>query len=208
MKKLLLTLLLASLSTVSFAETEARKQLNRFFTSVNTIQGSFVQQLYGKNDRVKETVKGHLVLQRPGKFRWVYKHPDPQQIVADGKNIWMYDQDLDQVTVKPLKNMVRSSPAIILIQNAAPDSQFKVMEMDDKTSGWNWFYLTPHRKQDDFTAIQMGMDNKGNLRQMVLYDKIGQKTVITFNTSLNRPVNAEQFRFVVPAGVDVIGTPI
>lgn len=208
MKKILLMLLLASLTSAVHAESDARKQLNRFFTSVNTIQGSFVQQLYGKDDRVKETVRGHLVLQRPGKFRWVYKQPDPQQIVSDGRNIWMYDQDLDQVTVKPLNSMVRSSPAIILIQRSVPDSQFNVMEMDDKTSGWNWFYLKPHRKQDDFTAIQMGMDNKGNLKQMVMYDKIGQKTVITFSTTLNRPVNTKQFRFVAPAGVDVIGTPI
>ncbi|MCK5726857.1 MAG: outer membrane lipoprotein chaperone LolA [Thiotrichaceae bacterium] len=208
MKKLLLTLLLVSLASVSYAESDARKKLNRFFTSVNTIQGSFVQQLYGKNGRIKETVRGHLVLQRPGKFRWVYKQPDPQQIVSDGKNIWMYDLDLDQVTVKPLRSMVASSPAIILIQRSVPDSQFKVTEMEDKTSGWDWFYLKPHRKQDDFKAIQMGMDSKGNLKQMVLYDKVGQKTVITFSTSSNRPVNVKQFRFSVPSGVDVIGTPI
>ena len=200
-------LLVISVTNMAQAASDARQKLNKFFTSVNTMQGSFVQQLYGKKGNVKETTKGLMYIHRPGKFRWIYKAPDPQQIISDGKNIWMYDQDLDQVTVKPLGQAMASTPAAILMQRTVPDSQFRVTEMDDNTSGWNWFYLEPHRTNADFEAVQLGMDQQGHLKQMVLYDKIGQKTVITFNAKSNKPIHSSQFVFKPPAGVDVIGSP-
>ncbi len=210
-KKITTTLLsvvfITGLTASAQAATDARKKLNTFFTSVNTMQGSFIQQLYSKQGKVKETTKGQLYLQRPGRFRWIYAQPDPQQIISDGKNIWIYDQDLDQVTVKPLNKTITSTPAAILMQKSIPDSQFKVTEMDAATSGWSWFYLEPHRKNADFKAMQLGLDKQGNLKQMVLYDKIGQKTVITFNTTSNIPIKASRFSFTPPAGVDVIGKP-
>ncbi len=205
--QLLGLVLLTSLFTTAQAATNARKNLDRFFTSVTTMQGSFIQQLYGKDGTVKETTRGQLYLQRPGKFRWIYTGPEAQQIISDGKNIWIYDQELDQVTVRPLNQTISSTPAVILMQKSIPDSQFKVTEMDDNTSNWDWFYLQPHRKNVDFKAVQLGMDNQGQLQQMVLYDKIGQKTVITFKATSNQPINARQFSFTPPAGVDVIGTP-
>ncbi|MEE9351379.1 MAG: outer membrane lipoprotein chaperone LolA [Thiotrichaceae bacterium] len=216
MKKILTTLINATLGTslllvltspAQAVTTDARQKLNTFFTSVNTMQGSFIQQLYSKQGKVKETTKGQLYLERPGRFRWIYSQPDPQQIISDGKNIWIYDQELDQVTVKPLNKTLTSTPAAILMQKSIPDSQFKVSEMDATTSGWSWFYLEPHRKNADFKAMQLGMDKHGNLKQMVLYDKIGQKTVITFNATSNKAINANQFKFTPPAGVDVIGKP-
>ena len=139
MKKILATLLLVSLTTTAQAASDARDKLNKFFTGVSTMQGSFVQQLYDKNGKVTETAKGSLVLQRPGRCRWVYSQPEPQQIVSDGKNIWIYDQELDQVTVKPLTQSVGATPAAILMQKQIPDSQFKVTDMDATTSGWDWF---------------------------------------------------------------------
>ncbi|MEE9303159.1 MAG: outer membrane lipoprotein chaperone LolA [Thiotrichaceae bacterium] len=210
-KKIIISListgLIIGFVSSAHAASDARKKLNAFFTSVNTMQGSFIQQLYSKQGKVKETTKGQLYLQRPGKFRWIYTQPDPQQIISDGKNIWIYDQELDQVTVKPLNRTITSTPASILMQKSIPDSQFKVTEMDAKTSGWSWFYLEPHRKNADFKAMQLGMDKQGNLKQMVLYDKIGQKTVITFNATANKPISASRFSFKPPAGVDVIGKP-
>ena len=212
MKKILFTLvgtgiLMAGLLSSVYAASDAREKLNSFFTSVNTMQGSFIQQLYSKEGKVRETTKGHLYIQRPGRFRWVYSQPDPQEIISDGKNIWIYDQELDQVTVKALDSTITSTPAAILMQKNIPDSQFKVTEMESKASGWDWFYLEPHRKNADFKAVQLGLDKHGSLKQMVLYDKIGQKTVITFNATANQPINAQKFSFVPPAGVDVIGKP-
>ena len=208
MKKILIIALLAITSNIALAASDARVQLNKFFSDVHSMQGSFVQQVYSKKGAVTDTAKGQLTLARPGKFRWIYSSPDPQQIISDGKNVWIYDKDLDQVTVKPLTKAMESTPAAILMHKAVPDKHFNILEMDDKTSGWNWFYLKPHRKSSDFRAVQMGLDKSGKLKQMVLYDHIGQKTVITFNAVTNPRINHNQFNFKPPAGVDVIGKPL
>lgn len=210
MKKWLLITLLTVIPLVNtvFAASDARNHLNRFFGDVNSMQGSFTQQVYSKKGVVIDTAQGQLFLTRPGKFRWVYVSPEPQQIVSDGKNVWVYDEELDQVTVKPLTKAMESTPAAVLMNKTVPDKHFQITEMDDKTGGWDWFYLKPLRKSSDFRAIQLAMNNVGTLKQMVLYDHIGQKTVITFNTKENVAINANQFIFQLPAGVDVIGKPI
>ena len=207
MRKILFALLLTGMIQPAFALSDARLKLNKFFTQVTSMKGSFIQQVYSKKGNVQQTARGQLYLVRPGKFRWIYSQPDPQEIIADGKNVWIYDKELDQVTVKPITQAMAGTPATILMQKKIPDSQFKVLEMDDRTSGWNWFYLTPHRKSADFRAIQLGLDQAGNVKQMVLYDHIGQKTVITLNVKNNIPVNGQRFVFRPPEGVDVIGKP-
>ncbi len=207
MKKFLIIALLAVTSNIASAASDARVQLNKFFSDVQSMQGSFVQQVYSKKGVVTDTAKGQLTLARPGKFRWVYSSPDPQQIISDGRNVWIYDKDLDQVTVKPLTKAMESTPAAILMHKAVPDKHFNILEMNDKANGWNWFYLKPHRKSSDFRAVQMGLDKSGKLKQMVLYDHIGQKTVITFNAVTNARINHNQFNFKPPSGVDVIGKP-
>lgn len=211
LKKGLLVSILVVTSTVTntvLAVSDARNHLNRFFGDVNSMQGSFIQQVYSKKGAITDTAKGQLFLTRPGKFRWVYVSPEPQQIISDGRNVWVYDEDLDQVTVKPLTKAMESTPAAILMHKTVPDKHFQITEMDDTTSGWDWFYLKPHRKSSDFRAIQLAMNKTGSLKQMVLYDHIGQKTVITFTAKENVNINASQFTFKLPKGVDVIGKPI
>ena len=207
MKNIIFAMVLLLSSQSVWAISEARQRLNNFFTQVHNMKGNFVQQVYNKQEKIIDTAKGTMTLQRPGKFNWKYSSPEPQLIVSDGRNIWLYDQDLDQVTVKPLSSSVNNAPAAILMQRAIPDAQFKIEQMDDKTSGWDWFYMVPHRKSNDFEAIQLGIDPAGMLRQMVMYDHIGQKTVITFFAKSNVHVNPNDFRFTPPAGVDVIGKP-
>lgn len=211
MKKWLMIAVLMTVTTTSnmaLAVSEARNHLNSFFGDINTMKGSFVQQVYSKKGTVIDTAKGQVFLTRPGKFRWVYVSPEPQQIISDGKNVWVYDEDLDQVTVKPLTKAMESTPAAILMHKVVPDKHFQITEMDDNTSGWDWFYLKPKRKSSDFRAIQLALNKAGLLKQMVLYDHIGQKTVITFNAKANVSISDNQFNFKLPAGVDVIGKPI
>ncbi len=185
----------------------ARVRLNQFFTQVNSLVGSFNQQVYDKKGKIIQKAAGQLYLSRPGKFRWVYATPDPQEIIADGKNVWIYDKDLEQVTVKPMRAAIASTPIAILTRKASPDSQFQVSKMAEKTAGLDWFNLKPHRSSRDFKNIQLGLDPKGSLRQMVMFDKLGQKTVINLNVRNNAPISSKQFYFRPPAGVDVIGTP-
>lgn len=201
-------MLTAFLANTAVAISDARTNLNRFFGEVNSMQGSFTQQVYSKKEVVIDTANGQLFLTRPGKFRWVYINPEPQEIISDGRNVWVYDKDLDQVTVKPLTQAMESTPAAILMHKTVPDKHFQIKEMDDKTSGWDWFYLKPRHKSSDFRAIQLALNKAGVLKQMVLYDHIGQKTVITFNARENVRIGDSKFTFKPPAGVDVIGKPI
>ena len=120
------SLLMASASMSFAATTDARQRLNTFFTSVSSLQGSFSQQVFSKKGQLIQNSTGDISMSRPGKFRWVYKTPDPQTIVGDGKNIWVYDEDLEQVTIKPMSQAMSSAPIAILTTKQSPDAQFVV----------------------------------------------------------------------------------
>ena len=186
------------------APDAARQRLNHFFTSVNSLQGSFNQQVYSKKGKKIQNSTGILYLNRPGKFRWVYKTPEPQVIVGDGKNIWIYDEDLEQVTIKPMSRAMSSSPMAILTRKQSPDAQFVVTPITTKAAGLDWFKLTPRKASKDFKYLEVALDRK-TMRQMVMYDQLGQKTVIQLNARTNVPIKGNTFYFKVPAGVDVIG---
>ncbi len=192
-----------SATATATATKDARQQLNQFFTKVNSLQGSFNQQVYSKKGKVIQQASGTLSLSRPGRFRWVYTSPDPQTIVADGKNIWIYDEDLEQVTIKPMKQAMASAPIALLTRKQIPDAQF-IVTPNEASGGLNWFDLTPRNKSEDFKLIQLGL-NKSGIRQMVMHDQLGQKTVIQLNVKSNVPIKGNTFHFQPPAGVDVIG---
>ncbi len=205
----IITSLLLVSSGLAVAKTNAARQnLNNFFLKVNSLQGSFSQQVYSKKGKVIQISSGQLYLTRPGKFRWVYKTPDPQTIVADGKNIWVYDEDLEQVTIKPLSRTMSSAPISILTRKQSPDAQFVVKQMKTKSGGLDWFQLIPRKKSKDFKLLELGLDQKGLLKQMNLLDQLNQKTVVKLNARINTPINMSLFTFKVPKGVDVIGKPL
>ncbi len=197
--------LLFASSSIAVAKTDsARQRLNNFFTKVSSLKGSFNQQVYSKKGKLIQNSTGLLYLSRPGRFRWIYKTPDPQTIVGDGKNIWIYDEDLEQVTIKPLSRALSSAPIAILTRKQSPDAQFIVKPLKAK-AGLDWFQLTPRKASKDFKKIEMGLDRKGGMRQMVMFDQLGQKTVIKLNARTNVPIAGKTFYFRPPAGVDVIG---
>lgn len=193
-------------SLASAGNDPARDRLNHFFTDVNSLKGSFTQQVYDKKGKVLQQAAGQLYLNRPGKFRWVYASPDPQEIIADGRNVWIYDKDLEQVTVKPMSAAMSSAPIAILTRKTIPDAQFKVSKMQERANGLDWFDLKPHRNSRDFKNIQLGLDANG-IRKMIMLDQLGQKTVINLNVKNNAPVSGNNFNFRPPVGIDVIGTP-
>ena len=200
--------LLVGVSHFAIAATDnARQRLNNFFTNVNTLKGSFTQQVYDKKGKKIQQATGQVYLNRPGKFRWVYATPDPQEIIADGKNVWIYDKDLEQVTVKPMTTAISSAPIAILTRKTVPDAQFKVTKLNIKSDGLDWFDLKPHRKSRDFKSMQLGLDTKG-VRKMVMFDQLGQKTIINLNVQNNAQVSGSNFFFRPPANVDVIGKPL
>lgn len=197
-----------TVSSFSMAATsDARQRLDTFFTSVSSIKGTFTQQVFSKKGKVIQNSTGDISMSRPGKFRWVYKTPDAQTIVSNGKNIWVYDEDLEQVTIKPMSQALSSAPIAILTRKQKPDAQFKVEALTTRDAGLDWFKLTPHRTSKDFKSFEIGMDANG-MRQMVMHDQLGQKTVLKLNAKTNVPISGSTFFFKIPTGVDVIGKAI
>lgn len=220
MKKLLVTVfLVAGLMQAVQAESDTnpatgqvsaadgRARLNQFFTSTNSMQAGFVQEVYDDKAKLKQKSKGTVYLLRPGKFRWEYTAPDSHQIVADGKNVWIYDIELDQVTVKPMTQALSAAPVGMLLNKQPVEQQFAVEPMEAENSKLSWFRLKPHKKDSDFTTMDLGLSDQG-IQEMVLGDKFGQQTYIHFQgMKLDPSIDVNRFKFTPPAGVDVIGKP-
>lgn len=184
-----------------------RQKLNEFFTQVNTMQSGFIQEVFDDKGKLKQKSRGVVFLQRPGRFRWQYAEPDQHVIVADGKNVWVHDVELDQVTVKPTSRALSAAPVGMLLNKQPVEVQFQVQEMQAEGSNLEWFHLIPHKKDSDFTSMDLGVGTTG-IQEMVLEDKFGQQTYIHFQgMKLNMPADPNRFKFTPPANADVIGQP-
>lgn len=180
--------------------------LNNFMTKVKTLDAVFTQEVINEQGQITQTSYGEFKLKRPGKFLWEYQSPAPQKIVSDGKNMWIYDVELEQVTVKPITAALGSSPAAILTHQADLSKTYTILEKPPR-EGLQWVDMRPKNKQGDFLKILVGLDDAG-VQAMDLYDQFGQVTMIRFRESdFNVPIKTSVFGFRPPAGVDVIGNP-
>ncbi len=191
----------------AYADERAKALLERFVSNIQTLQGRFEQSLVDADQQVVEESSGTLEIQRPGQFRWVYTEPYEQVLVADGLNIWSYDVDLAQVTVKPQAEVLSSTPAALL--GGSPDAleQFDYIgSFIDR--GTVWVRLRPKDKENGFNKIELGF-NDGELSRMLFSDNLEQTTLIAlFDVSLNREIDADLFEFNPPDDVDIVGTPL
>ena len=182
------------------------QRLNHFMESVETLETAFTQEVMSEKGETIQSSQGRFMLSRPGKFRWEYQQPTPQEIISDGKSLWIYDKELEQVTVKPLDEVLGASPAAILMQHRDLSKDYQIVEKPTRED-LAWVLLTPLNKNGDFTQIFIGLNAKGVLA-MDLRDQFGQTTKIRFQQSqFNTSINGENFEFTPPAGVDVIGQP-
>lgn len=202
-----LAVMLATGLMTSSAWAGGREKLDEFFTQVNTMQSAFTQQVIDDKGELRQSSSGNVFLSRPGKFRWEYAAPDKHEIVADGKNVWVYDVELDQVTVKPMNKALSAAPVAMLLQKQPVDKQFSVQAMDADNSTLEWFRLTPKKQDSDFTTMDLGVGNNG-VEEMILGDKFGQQTYIKFQgVRTNVNIDNSRFSFTPPKGVDVVGKP-
>ncbi|MGL4994709.1 MAG: outer membrane lipoprotein chaperone LolA [Deefgea sp.] len=183
-----------------FANNVAK--LQQQLNEIKTLQANFTQQVSSKNNKT-QTSNGQVSLVRPGKFRWVYAKPYPQEIVSDGKQVWLYDVELAQVTIKSIGKALDASPAAILAGNNKLDASFNTAELPNK-DGLYWVELTPKQKESSFAHIRIGF-SESNLSRMELDDQFGQTTLIQFNQiSRNKAIDDKVFTFIPPAGTDII----
>lgn len=184
---------------------QALDRLNQFFAEMKTLQARFHQEVFDDQGRRMQESSGSLQLMRPGRFRWEYAAPNKQLILADGKNLWIYDPSLEQATVKPMSKSLGSAPIALLTQFHSLEVGYAIRKGDthDKL---DWVQLIPKIQDTDFLRVEIGFDGK-EVRRMELYDQFGQKTVITLSEEkMNAPINPSRFRFIAPAGTDIIGS--
>ena len=198
-----------SLSSVADERTDALGEalVHDFVTNVVTLQSQFEQSLIDASGRIVETTSGRLEIERPTRFRWSYTDPYEQWLVADGLNIWSYDVDLEQVTVKPQSEALANTPALLLGGSENALEQFDIGEttVEEVTTSVR---LEPKDKNSGFERVDLGFVND-ELARMVFHDNLDQTTIVVLSkTVLNEPIESSRFEFVVPEGVDVVGTPV
>ena len=196
---------LAAVLFANVAIAGARDQLSTFTNGLKGLEGQFSQQVYDANGKRKESSSGRVALSAPRLFRWEYVKPFPQLIVADGKTVWVYDPDLQQVTKRPQGVEEQNSPLAALIDPTKLDKEFVVKELPDE-AGLQWLQLTPRDGADaSFQSARLGFNAQG-LVQMRVIDALGQRTDIAFQGWKRNPkFAASTFRYAPPKGVDVVG---
>jgi len=183
------------------------KLVNDFLTGVITMQGRFEQSLIDAEGVVAEVSGGTLEIERPTRFRWVYSEPYEQWLVADGVNIWSYDVDLAQVTVKPQAKALSNTPALLLggARDALEQFRFEGSMVENATT---WVRMVPIDENSGFSRVELGFVD-GGLSRMVFYDNLEQTTLVAlYDVVVNEPIDADHFEFVVPDDADLVGVPL
>ena len=204
-----------SVMFASQAFASGTEQLKAFVAQVHAARGNFVQRevkaptnAQGASGATPTlaaggTSSGTFVFARPGKFIWTYEKPYEQVLQADGDKLYVYDKDLNQVTVRKLGGALGASPAAILFGSNDLDKNFTLRDAGVK-DGIDWLELTPKAKDTQFQRVGIGFRD-GNLEAMELHDVFGNVTLLTFsNIQKNPPLPANAFKFTVPKGADVI----
>ena len=196
---------LLSLAGAAQAATgTARARLDAFASGLHSLTGNFSQTLVDPNGNAGKTSTGTLALQAPRQFRWETTAPYKQTIVADGSRVWMYDPELEQVTVRVQSSEEAHSPLTVLTDLKQMDREFKVSEQGGH-DGLAWLRLTSTAKDPQFAYADLGFDANG-LARMTFKDQLGSTTDIRFsNWQRNVAIPPAVFTFTPPKGADVIG---
>jgi len=211
--KYFFAVLMLSLVPVS-AHAGAIEKLKTFISSTHSAQADFTQEVLDQDGKRIQSASGTMQFVRPGKFRWTYRKPYEQLIVGDGSKFWLYDADLNQVTVRKLDAALGSSPAALLSGSNEIERGFNLTE-DGSRDGLDWLQASPkgqgrkgHGSKDQdssFEKILMAFDAQSELVAMELNDMFGHKTVLRFSAMQRNPkIPEQQFRFTPPKGADVL----
>ena len=188
------------------AHAGAIDKLKTFIATTHSARANFTQQVLDQNGNQIQNASGIMEFQRPGKFRWTYQKPYEQLVVGDGSKFWLYDADLNQVTVRKLDTALGSSPAALLSGSNEIERGFTLTE-DGSREGLEWLQAAPKGKSQDssFNTIRMGFNVQAGLVVMELNDMFGHKTVLRFSGMQRNPkIPEQQFQFTPPKGADVL----
>ena len=211
--KLLAVLAATLLAQMAVSSNAPQSPLDAYLAGLRTLRAGFSQTVTDGAGATVQRAHGTFVIVRPGKFRWELtpesagQDQSPQLMVADGKNLWFYDRDLDQVSVKPAATALTATPASLLSGDENFHALFNITDGGSR-DGLAWVVVRPKQGDADFREARLGF-SKLELKQMVLKDKLGQTVQLEFTSSeRNVPVAEGEVKFTPPAGADVIGSPI
>jgi chaperone LolA len=194
---------LSVLSLAADAAPTARDQLKKFFSGTQTYTARFHQLVLDETLNTVEESSGQMALKRPGKFRWDYDPPARQHIISDGRKVWIYDLDLQQITARKADVALGKTPAMMLAGGGDLDASYTVREIGQQGAQL-WVGLKPKDEEGSFSDLRIAFQD-GTLKVMELVDMLGQTTRITFTDGRsNVDIPTERFAFVVPKGVDLI----
>jgi len=198
---------LLALLALLLAGTVHASSIERFKTFLRTTQSAradFAQRVSDRDGKLVQEAKGNFVFLRPGRFRWVYAKPVDQLIVGDGQRVWIYDRDLNQVTVRRISKALGSTPAALLAGSSDIEQAFELSDAGER-DGLEWLEAKPREREAGFERIRMGFGVAG-VQAMELTDHFGQTTLLRFSGLIRNPkVDPAEFRFEPPKGADVLG---
>jgi outer membrane lipoprotein carrier protein len=184
-------------------DAAAARRVEDALGGLSSLRAEFRQSVTDAEGRLIERAEGTMALARPGRFRWDYRVPE-QVLVSDGRTIWFHDVELEQVTIRAAAETLEGTPAMLLAGKGQLAAEFTIADAGEQ-DGLAWSLLTPRRADGDFRELRLGFAG-GNLRRMLLLDRLGQVTRLEFDRIERNPrLDAALFTFVPPAGVDVVG---
>lgn len=183
---------------------ESKSRLLDYFAELNSLEADFEQVTLDRQGRDLERSQGRMHIQRPGRFRWSYEVPYEQLIVTDSETLWVYDPDLDQVSVSELDTTVGNTPALLLSTEQPLEDLFRIIG-PEHDNGIDWLALEPLDDQEsNFTRIFLGFEDD-ELKVMEIVDGFEQTVQIRFsNIRRDAEIDPALFEFVPPEGVDVV----
>jgi len=203
MRRLLSILAFFALGTATAADT-ARSHMEAFSKDLKSVTADFSQTVTDANGGRGDASRGTMALEAPRQFRWETKQPYEQTIVADGTRVWIYEPDLQQVSVRSQSGEEAHSPLTVLTDLSQLDSQFTTSESGER-DGLVWLKLASKAKEPEFEYAELGFSGT-SLERMLFRDQLGNTTEIAFsNWRRNPKIDAGEFKFTPPKGVDVIG---
>ena len=201
MKRVAVAVVLLALAAA--AQALAVDSLDRFFNKVNTVSARFDQVVLDEAMNPIQSSSGSLWIERPGKFRWVYELPFEQHIVGDGKQVWVYDVELRQVSVRRMVGALGNTPALLLAGKGRLADNFTLKDLG-RQGRLEWVQMIPKTNDGGFDDIRIGFE-QGKIRTLEMVDGFGNTTRVTLRELReNRKIEAQRFQFTPPAGVDVI----
>jgi outer membrane lipoprotein carrier protein len=199
----LIALLLLGVRALAADDAAVSQRLEQALAALKSVRAEFTQELRRSETAPVERARGTLSVKKPGRFRWDYTQP-AQLIVCDGERLWLYDPELEQATVKKVREALAQTPAMLLSGEAKVSEHYLVRDAGI-VAGLDTAVLTPKTPEGDFREVRIGLLGS-DIRRLEFVDRLNQRTTIEL-TRVERNPNLKDslFRFTPPAGVDVIG---